>query len=98
MDHILKLTRFVRPYWKPAAYSLILLALVLVMDLSIPRLIERLIDQGINAHDQSVVLQTSLVMLGISLLSAVMAIANSVFSVRVGENVARDLRDALFTK
>lgn len=98
MDHILKLTRFLKPYWKRATVTLVLLVFILVMDLSIPRLIERIIDEGINRHDQGVVLQTALLMLGISLVSTVMAIANSVFSVQVGESVARDLRDALFAK
>lgn len=44
------------------------------------------------------VVQTAAIMLLISALSAVIAIANNIFSVRVGEGVARDLRDALFLK
>jgi ATP-binding cassette subfamily B protein len=68
------------------------------MDLSIPRLIERIIDQGINGHNQTVVLQTSVIMLGVSLLSTLFAIGNNYYSVVVGESVARDLREALFLK
>jgi ATP-binding cassette subfamily B protein len=37
-------------------------------------------------------------MLGISLLSALIAVGNNIFSVQVGESVARDLREALFLK
>ena len=37
-------------------------------------------------------------MIGLSILSTVIAIANSILSVQVGESVARDLRDALFLK
>ncbi|MGC1377676.1 MAG: ABC transporter ATP-binding protein [Anaerolineales bacterium] len=98
MDHIKKLTRFLKPYWKRATVALILLTSLVFMDLAIPRLIERIIDQGITAKNQSVVLQTSLVMIGISILSAVIAVANSVLSVQVGEGLARDLREALFAK
>ena len=68
------------------------------MDLAIPRLIERIIDQGITANNQQVVIQTSILMIGISLLSTAIAVANSVLSVQVGESVARDLREALFAK
>jgi len=37
-------------------------------------------------------------MLGISLVSTLFAVGNNVLSVQVGESVARDLRDALFTR
>ena len=78
--------------------ALVLLTSLVFMDLAIPRLIERIIDQGITAHNQAVVMQTSLLMIGISILSTIIAIGNSVLSVQVGESVARDLRDALFLK
>jgi ATP-binding cassette subfamily B multidrug efflux pump len=98
MDDIRKLGRFVKPYWKKAAIALVLLTTLVFMDLSIPRLIQRIIDQGINQQNQQVVLQTGLLMLGISALSTIIAVGNNLFSVRVGESVARDLRDALFLK
>jgi ATP-binding cassette subfamily B multidrug efflux pump len=98
MHHVVKLASFVKPYWRRAVVSLVLLTAIVFMDLAIPRLIQRIIDQGITAKDQAVVLQTSLWMLGISVLSTVFAVGNNVFSVQVGESVARDLRDALFVK
>ena len=98
MNHIRKLLPFVKPYWRRSLVALILLTSLVFLDLSIPRLIQRLIDQGILQNNQSVVIQTSLLMLGISVLSTVIAIANNNLSVQVGESVARDLRDALFLK
>jgi ATP-binding cassette subfamily B multidrug efflux pump len=98
MDHLIKLASFVKPYWRRSAVSLVLLTAIVFMDLAIPRLIQRIIDQGITAHNQAVVIQTSLWMLGISALSTIFAVGNNVFSVQVGESVARDLRDALFVK
>ena len=74
---------------------LVLLTSLVFMDLAIPRLIEQIIDQGINHLNMTVVIQTSLLMLGISVLSTVIAIGNNYFSVRVGESVGRDLREAL---
>ncbi len=78
--------------------ALVLLTTLVFMDLSIPRLIQRIIDQGIARHNQPVVIQTALLMLGISVLSALIAIGNNDLSVQVGESVARDLREALFLK
>ncbi len=98
MIHIRRLLPFVKPYWKRASVALVLLTSLVFFDLSIPRLIERIIDQGILKHNQPVVLQTAALMIGISLVSTVIAIGNSVLSVQVGESVARDLRDALFLK
>jgi ATP-binding cassette subfamily B protein len=97
-SEIKKLLPFVRPYWRRATVALILLSSLVIMDLSIPLLIERIINQGIEKHNQTVVIQTSLIMIGLSILSTVIAVANSILSVQVGESVARDLRDALFLK
>jgi ATP-binding cassette subfamily B protein len=46
----------------------------------------------------TVVLQTSLLMLGISATSTLVAVGNNLSSVRVGESTARDLREAIFLK
>lgn len=98
MSPLRRLLGFVRPYRALAVWSLILLAALVCLDLALPRLIQRIIDKGILAHDRRVVLTTALVMLGISVLGTVMAIGNNAFSVRVGEGVARDLREALFLR
>jgi ATP-binding cassette subfamily B multidrug efflux pump len=98
MNHVIKLSAFVRPYWKRAVMALVLLTTLVFMDLSIPRLIQRIIDQGIAQHNQPLVIQTGLLMLGISALSTFIAVGNNLLSVRVGESTARDLREAIFSK
>jgi ATP-binding cassette subfamily B multidrug efflux pump len=98
MNNVKKLLPFLKPYWKLATISLVLLTIVLVIDLAIPRLIQRIIDQGVNAHDMQVVLQTSGLMIGLSLLQFLLALGNNLFSIQAGEGVARDLREALFVK
>jgi len=98
MKHIRKLLHFVKPYWRRSAISLVLLVAVIAMDLSIPRLIQRIIDQGINAGDMQVVIRTTLLMLLISGMQTLFAVGNNTLSVQVGEGVARDLREALFLK
>jgi ATP-binding cassette subfamily B multidrug efflux pump len=98
MNDIRKLSSFAKPYWKRAAGALLLLTSLVFMDLAIPRLIQRIIDIGIRQQNQQAVIQTGLLMLGISALSTVIAVGNSLLFVRVGESVARDLREALFVK
>lgn len=98
MNDVFKLLHLVKPYWRRAVAALVLLTSLVFMDLSIPRLVERIIDQGINQHNQTVVIQTSLIMLGISLLSTLIAVGNNITSVQVAESFGRDLRDAIFSK
>ena len=93
-----RLIGFVKPYWRLAVMALVMLTALVAMDLAIPRLVQQIIDQGIAKNDRSVVVETALAMLGISVVSTFVAIANNVFSVRVGEGVARDLREALFLR
>jgi len=98
MTHIKKLLHFVKPYWRRSLVSLVFLVAVIFIDLTIPRLIQLIIDQGINGNDMKIVISTTIVMLVISVLQTLFALANNLFSIQVGESVARDLREALFLK
>ncbi|MCX8061969.1 MAG: ABC transporter ATP-binding protein/permease [Anaerolineales bacterium] len=98
MRHLAKLLPFLRPYWKKSLLSLVLLVVVVILDLTIPRLVQRIIDQGILANNLAEVYHTFLLMLAISALDTLFAIGNNNTSVQVGESLARDLREALFVK
>jgi len=98
MRDIRTLLSFVKPYWKLAVFSLVMLVGVVILDLAVPRLVEQIIDTGIKQKDMGSVLRTSAIMFGITLLSTVVAVLNSNSSVRVGESVGRDLREAIFVK
>lgn len=98
MNHIKKLLHFVKPYWRRSLVALVFLISVIAIDLTIPRLIQRIIDQGINGNNRQIVITTTFIMLLISLLQTLFALANNLFSIQVGESVARDLREALFLK
>ena len=98
MSQVIKLLYFIKPYWKKSILALILLVIVVVLDLAIPRLVQRIIDQGILAGNMAAVWQTFLWMMVISVFDTLFAIGNNNLSVQVGEGVARDLREALFLK
>jgi len=90
------MSHFVKPYWKASALALLLLISVVAMDLTIPRLTQRIIDEGIARHDLTTVWTTALLMLGASVLSALFMVANTLLAVRVAQYFAADLRSALF--
>lgn len=98
MNQLSKLLPFIRPYHRKSALALLLLIIVVILDLAIPRLVQRIIDQGILAGDVQEVWRTFLLMLAISVVNTLFAVGNNNLSVQVGEGVARDLRQALFLK
>ena len=95
MKPLIRMGRFVRPYWKSVILAVLLLVGVVIADLLIPRLTQTVIDEGIAQRDVEAILGTSLLMLGAALLSAVLAVANTILAVRVGLNTGADLRRAI---
>ena len=98
MKPLRRMIRFIQPYRKPAILSMVLLMGVVVADLLIPRLTQRVIDQGIARQDMGMIATTSLLMLGAALLSALFAIGNTLLSVRVAQSASADLRSAIVRK
>ena len=98
MKSLPRMIHFVKPYWKVSVLALVLLVGMVVSDLLIPRLTQRVVDEGIARHDMRTIWTTSLMMLGAAVLSALFAIANTILSVRVGQGVSADLRSKLVRK
>jgi len=98
MSPLKRVLSFARPYWGTAVLSLLALFAMVACDLSIPRLVERVIDDGVNAKNAGVLAGTALVMLAVAAIDAAVAVLNNLTSVRVGEGVARDARKAVFAK
>ena len=98
MHNLYLLSSFFKPYRVKGVGSLFLQTAVVIMDLSIPRLIQQIIDQGIHQHNQQVVIHTGLLMFGITVVSVLFAVWAHLLSVNVCESIARDLREALFLK
>jgi ATP-binding cassette subfamily B multidrug efflux pump len=95
---LLRLYGFLRPYRLQAAIALILLFLMVAADLVIPRLTQRIIDQGIIAGDLHVVITTALLMVGASIVSVVLALVNNALSVSAAMGFGADLRSAIMRK
>lgn len=97
MKSLFRISKLAKPYWRQSLLSLFLLTIVVVLDLFIPRLVQKIIDLGILKHDMQVITQTTWLMLGISLVNTLLAIGNNTYSVFVGESFGRDLREKLFS-
>jgi ATP-binding cassette, subfamily B, multidrug efflux pump len=93
-----RLYRYVRPYRAQAVVAMALLFGMVAADLLIPRMTQRVIDDGIVARDLRVVITSSLIMLAASIVSASLALMNNYLSVRVAMGFGADLRSALIRK
>ncbi len=98
MKSLLRLYGFLYPYRHASVSALLLLFAMVAADLLIPHLTQRIIDQGIGAHNLHVVVSTALLMAGAALLSAGFAVANNYLSVSVAMSFGADLRSALIRK
>ena len=98
MSQLIRIFNYLRPYTKEAILASTFLALVVVLDLSIPRMVQTLVDQGIANQDMSIILRTSLMMIAASILSAAMMVGNTIFSVRASRGFEADLREVIFKK
>ncbi len=98
MDEFKKLLHFGKPYQTQAIFSMTMLIATVFLDLSIPRFMQTLIDDGVKPQNMSVVLRTSAIMLALSISSMITGVLNSNYSIKVGEGVGRDLRQAIFEK
>ncbi len=94
----LKLARFLRPYWRWVLIAPVLMTLEVAMDLLQPRMVERIIDEGIARLDLNLVLGTGLLMFGLAVIGAFGGMSNGYFAEMTVQAFGADLRELLFAK
>lgn len=98
MKSLRRILVFVKPYLKEMILATLLIIGVVLTDLAPPRLTQHIIDVGVANRDLGVIARTSILMVAISILGAAFAVVNTIFSVRVAQGFAADLRNALVHK
>ena len=98
MKSTLRLLRSMKPYRRLIALGWLSLACLVAADLAIPRMLQRVVDRGIVPRDGGVILQTSLIIVGLVMVSAGATVAMTVLSVRVSQTFGADLRRDLFAR
>jgi len=89
---------YLRPYTKEAVLAVVFLSLVVATELVIPRLVQVIIDEGVGKRDMPVIVRTSLLMIGASILSALFMVANTIFAIKASRGFEADLREATYRK
>jgi len=93
-----KLIPFLKPYRHWAILAPLLMVLEVAMDLMQPKLIQRIVDQGIAQLDMDIVIHTGLLMIGLALIGAVGGVGCTIFTELAAQGFGADLRDTLFRK
>ena len=89
---------YLKPYWKTAVLSIVLLSIAVVVELQIPRLIQTIVDSGIANRNLELIGITALMMIVLALVDAGLSIGNMVLSVRAAQSFAADLRSAVYRR
>ncbi|HOV47918.1 MAG TPA: ABC transporter ATP-binding protein [Anaerolineae bacterium] len=98
MKSIMQLLRFLKPYRVWALIAPLLMMLEVAMDLMQPRMIARIVDEGIAQKNLPLVLQLGGMMIGFAIIGAFGGMSNGFFAVRAVQGFAADLRETLFRK
>ena len=94
--HIFRILSFVSPYRLRAIVAVLFLLISVLAELIQPRLIQRVIDEGIAKGDLNVITVTVGIMIALAMFEAGMTIANTFTAVKVAQNFAHDVRSSAF--
>ncbi|HSR33020.1 MAG TPA: ABC transporter ATP-binding protein, partial [Anaerolineae bacterium] len=89
---------YLKNYWLLAAAMFVALILSSVLNLVIPALTQRIIDDGIDAGSISFIIWGAAAMIGVALFRALFTFLQSYLGAKSSQNVAYDMRNALYEK
>jgi ATP-binding cassette subfamily B multidrug efflux pump len=92
------LAKFVKPYWRWATLAPLTMLLEVMMDLMQPRMVQRIVDEGIAYLNLPLVIQTGLLMCGLAMIGVLGGMGCSIFAETTAQGFAADLRESLFRK
>ena len=89
---MLKLFRYLKPYWRDALVAPLLMIVEVTSDLLQPTFLARIVDRGVANGDLPFVLRTGLEMIGVVLVGALGGIGCTITASRASMRFAADLR------
>lgn len=89
---------YVKPYKWTAICALFLMLLELFVELVQPLIMAKIIDEGVRAQNQGMIMQWGAVLLALSFTAFMAGIINSYFSSHTAQSFSYDLRNAMFDK
>jgi ATP-binding cassette subfamily B protein len=95
---MLKLAKYLRPYAGSLCVVILCLAFQSILELNLPNLMARIVNEGLARNDSDFIFQVGLVMLGITVAAGLVSVGVGFFSSRLAAGFARDMRKRIFAK
>jgi len=96
MKSILNLGSYIKPYIPQILLSLLSLTTLTGLSLLVPRIIQRVIDEGVTGGHSVVLTQSALLLLGLGLLTAMLNGFQRYISEWIGGNIGYEIRNSLY--
>jgi ATP-binding cassette subfamily B protein len=96
MKHLLRLHIFLRPYGKQVLLALLALTILTGISLSIPVIIQQVIDRGLVERDVRLIGISALILLGIGLANAALTYCQRYLTEWIAAHVGYDLRNRMY--
>lgn len=97
MKSLRRIFTFLKPYRWYLFFGFWTTVLPVAMELSVPRLLQFIIDQGIRPKSMDIILQGALLMFGAAMIGAISTLGQGYCRAVVSQGLAFDIRHALFS-
>ena len=94
----MKLIKYLKPYWFIALMTPLFMVIEVVVDLIQPKLMSKIVDEGVLAGNMELIVSTGIVMLLLVVLGGIGGIGSAAFSSATSQSFAMDLRNDVFKR
>jgi ATP-binding cassette subfamily B multidrug efflux pump len=98
MKHLFRLRSFIKPYALPIAVTNFMLLAVTGLSLVVPRILQKVIDDGLMKGEVGYLAQAALILLGLGLAIAALNLTQNYLSERTAAFIGYDLRNAMYDR
>lgn len=94
----MKLAKYLKPYWYFALLAPLTMIGEVAIDLMQPKLMSKIVDEGVLGQDLALIITTGLTMLGLVAIGGLFGILSAAFASNAAQRFGNDLRNDAFKK
>lgn len=94
----MKLAKYLKPYWIFAILAPLTMVGEVFIDLLQPKLMSKIVNEGVIGHDTALIITTGILMLGLVAVGGCFGILSAAFASNAAQSFGNDLRNDAFDK
>lgn len=94
----MKLAKYLKPYWIFAILAPLTMIGEVYIDLLQPKLMAKIVNEGVIGHDTALIITTGITMLGLVAIGGLFGILSAAFASNAAQSFGNDLRNDAFDK